>query len=140
MGLPQLKRAYVCFYLLSIFTIKFKIPTYFNFFICTLKYIRIFCIICHKSMYPYKQGFLKDDSVIQQSVTSLLNSNNICWSVQMPEMILRHSLVLNPTTNRTTELSGTHHCVVKISSQWLHISVEILIYTNTRQTVQKFTF
>lgn len=58
----------------------------------------------------------------------------------MPEMILRHSLVLNPTTNRTPELSGTHHCVVKIFSRWLHISVEILIYTDTRQTVQKFTF
>ena len=34
--------------------------------------------------------------------------------------------MLHPDSNRSCELPVTHHCVVKISSRWPHIAVEIL--------------
>ncbi len=49
-------------------------------------------------------------------------------------------LVLHPDRNRSCELPVTHHCVVKISSRWPHIAVEILPGTVTHQTVRNFTF
>ncbi len=48
--------------------------------------------------------------------------------------------MLHPDSNRSCEPPVTHHYVVKISSRWPHIAVEILPSTVTHQTVHNFTF
>lgn len=49
-------------------------------------------------------------------------------------------LVFHPGRNRTHGPPGAHHCVVKISSRWIHIAVEILPSTGTHQTIHEFGF